>query len=251
MLDAFSEDESDPRALQRLTTAMDEQISVRAACEQSARELLDAETVLRVLSVASGETIAQVIREFLHKEYNLLVGVRDRLRRHINAVLLFGQTAVSNGIAPILQSLADETAQLELEREQQQRRLDAIASKLESMGVGSSFTNMTHLLIQLYSERKTLAKQLEDINRDRALLVRERQQLVASGSGDSEELALQLRHLSADHEQLLAAREEMRREQMELLARIEAADSEKRTLRERIDEPWRGGFGRRRGQASL
>ena len=222
--------------LQRLTSAMDEQTNVRAACEQSALELLDAETVLRVLNVASGETVAQVIREFLHKEYNLLVGVRDRLRRQINALLLIGQSAASNGIAPILQSLADETAQLDLEREQQQRRLDSIASKLESMGVGSSFTNTTHLLIQLYAERKTLAQHLDDLNEDRALLVSERQRLMATGNTDSDELARQLKHLSADHEQLLNAREDMRREQQELQSRIDEAENEKRALRDRIVE---------------
>lgn len=236
LLDALSDDASDPRALQRLTTAMDEQSNVRAACERSALELLDAETVLRVLNVASGETIAQVIREFLHKEYNLLVGVRDRLRRQINAILLIGQSVASNGIAPILQSLADETAQLDLEREQQRRRLDSITAKLESMGVGSSFTNTTHLLIQLYAERKTLAQLLDDLNKDRTLLVSERQRLMATGNVDSDELARQWKHLSADHEQLLNAREDMRREQQELLARIDEAESEKRDLRDRIDE---------------
>ena len=236
LIDALSEAESDTLALQRLTAAMDEQTRMRAASEQSARELLDAETVLRVLNVASGETIAQVIREFLHKEYNLLVGVRDRLRRQINAILLQGQSAASDGVAPILQSLADETAQLDLEREQQRRRLDSITSKLVSLGVGTGFTNMTQLLIQLYAERMTLAQHLDDLSKDRALLVSERQRLLAAGSGDSEEIALQLKHLSADHEQLLNAREEMRRQQQELLSRIDAAESDKRALRERIDE---------------
>ncbi len=236
LLEAFTENDSDPRALQRLTAAIDEQTSVKAACDHSARKLLDAETVLRVLNVGSGETIAQVIREFLHKECNLLVGVRDRLRRHINAILLMGQSAASDGIAPILQSLADETAQLDLELEQQRRRLDSISSKLESMGVGSSFTNTTQLLIQMYAERKTLAQHLDDLNKDRALLVSERQRLMAAGSGDSDELALQLKHLSADHEQLLNAREEMRRQQQELQSRIDEAESDKRALREHIDE---------------
>lgn len=236
LLDALSDEQTDPRALHRLTAAMDEQARVRAACELSARELLDAETVLRVLNVASGETIAQVIREFLHKEYNLLVGVRDRLRRHVNGLLLAGQGAASAGIAPILQSLADETAQLDLEREQQRRRLDSITSKLEAMGVGNSFSNTTHLLIQLYAERKTLAQHLDDLNEDRKLLVNERQRLMAAGRGDSDELERQLKHLSADHEQLLHAREDMRREQGELLARLEAAEGEKQALRARIDE---------------
>ncbi|MYD10942.1 MAG: hypothetical protein F4X02_12985 [Chloroflexi bacterium] len=236
LIETLSDDGGDPRALQRLTAAMDAQGNMRAACEQSALDLLEAETVLRVLNVASGETIAQVIREFLHKEYNLLVSVRDRLRRQVNAMLLIGQSGASAGIAPILQSLADETAQLDLEQEQQRRRLDSITSKLESMGVGSSFANMTHLLIQLYAERKTLAGHLDDLNEERALLVGERERLLAAGKGDSDKLSRQLNHLSADHEQLLNARENMRREQQELLARLDEAEAEKRNQRARIDE---------------
>ena len=236
LLDSLTDELGDPRVLQRLTTAIDEQAGARLACERSARELLDAETVLRVLNVGSGETIAQVIREFLHKECNLLVAVRDRLRRQVNAFLLMGPAAASDGIAPILQSLADETAQLELEQQQQRRRLDSISAKLESLGVGSSFTDYTQLLIQLYAERKTLAQHLSDLNDDRALLVSERQRLLAAGSGDSDQLEQQLKHLSADHEQLLNSREDMRREQQELQARIDEAETDKQRLHERIDE---------------
>ncbi len=236
LLDALADEASDARALQRLSAAMDAQTNVRDACEQSARELLDAETVLRVLNVSSGETIAQVIREFLHKEFNLLVSARDRLRRQINAILLAGQSAANDGIAPILQSLADETAQLDLEREQQRRRLESIISRLESLGVDSSLSHTTQLLIQLYAERKTLAQHLADMNKDRALLVSERQRLLAAGSGDSDELARQLKHLSADHEHLLNAREDMRRQQQELQARIDAAETDKQSLRQRINE---------------
>ena len=104
------------------------------------------------------------------------------------------------------------------------------------MGVGSSFTNTTQLLIQLYAERKTLAHHLEDVTKDRALLVSERQRLMSAGSGDSHKLALQLKHLSADHEQLLNSREDMRREQQELQSRVDNAEAEKQLMRERIDK---------------
>ena len=185
---------------------------------------------------AGGETLAQVIREYLHKEYNLLIGVRDRLRRQINAVLVMGKTAATDGFAAILQSLADESAQLELERDQQQRRLESITSKLESIGIDGGFTNTTQLLIQLYAERKTLSQHLAQMNQDRAMLVKERSKLIAAGGSDSEELERQLKHLSADHEQLLNTREEMRREQQELLTRIEESEAEKVSLHKQAKE---------------
>ena len=51
LLKSLVDDESDPRAAQRLNATIDEQANLRDVCESSARELLDAETVLRVLNV--------------------------------------------------------------------------------------------------------------------------------------------------------------------------------------------------------
>ncbi|MCY3780435.1 MAG: ATP-binding protein [Chloroflexi bacterium] len=220
----------DSGAVRRLTAIFDEQAHLRDVCELSARDLLDAETVLRVRNPGSGESLAQVIREYLHKEYNLIESARDRLRRQINAVLVMGKTAATDGVTAILQSLADETAQLELERDQQQRRLDSIAAKLESLGISGRYSSMTQLLIQLSAERETLGQQLNDVNEDRAALVKERRKRMAPGGGDLEELQQQLRHLSADHDQLLNAREDMRREQQQLQAKLHEAEAEQAEL---------------------
>ena len=231
LLDSLVAANIDSGGIRRLTANFDEQAHLRHICENSARGLLDAETVLRVLNVGSGETLARVIREYLHKEYNLLESVRDRLRRQINSVLVMAKSAASDGITGILQSLADDTAQLELERDQQQRRLDAITARLESLGASGQFSNMTQLLIQLYAERATLGHQLVELSQDRAALVNERHKLTATDSVDLEELERQLKHLSADHEQLLNSREEMRREHQRLQDAIKQAETDKAALR--------------------
>ena len=231
LLDAVASGDNGNDAVQRLSATFDEQANLRDSCEMSARELLDAETILRILNVPSGETLAQVIREYLHKEYNVLLTARDRLRRQINTVLVMGRSAATDGYAAILQSLADESAQLDLEREQQQRRLDSIVSKLESMGVESGHSSLTQALIQLYAERMALTQFLTDANQDRKLLLSERQKLMDTNGGDRDELEQKLKHLTADHEQLLNSREEMRREQQELLAQIADAHKERDTLK--------------------
>ena len=236
LLDAVASGDNGNDAVQRLSATFDEQANLRDSCEMSARELLDAETILRILNVPSGETLAQVIREYLHKEYNVLLTARDRLRRQINTVLVMGRSAATDGYAAILQSLADESAQLDLEREQQQRRLDSIVSKLESMGVESGHSSLTQALIQLYAERMALTQFLTDANQDRKLLLSERQKLMDTNGGDRDELEQKLKHLTADHEQLLNSREEMRREQQELLAQIADAHKERDTLAATKDE---------------
>lgn len=226
VLDSLAGVDGDKGAVRRLTAMFDDQARLREACELSAHDLLDAETVLRVLNVDSGEALAQVIREYLHKETNLLESARDRLRRQINAVLVMAKSAATGGITAVLQGLTDESAQLELEWEQQQRRLDSIAERLDSLGLSSAHSNMTHLLIQLCAERATLGRQLAELDDDRAALVKEHRKLKESDGGDQEELERQLKHLSTDHEQLVNAREEMRREQQQLRSELKQAAEE-------------------------
>ncbi len=221
-------DASDEAAAQRLTSLFDEQAQLRHSCEASARALLDAETVLRIASLDgadSDETLAQVIREYLHKEYNLLLNARDRLRRQINSLLVLGQGPEAKNYEALWQTLADESAQLSLERDQQKRRLEAILEKLTTLGLESDFSALTQVLFQLYAERKVFRQQLVDMSEDRAALLDERERLREAGAGQKadEELQRQIKHLSADHEQLLTAREEMRR-------RITVLESEKGEL---------------------
>ena len=226
LLDALAGGNNGQDSAQRLNATFDEQARLQETFEASARALLDAETCLRVLKAEDAEALAQVIREYMHKEYNLLLTTRDRLRRQINALLVMGRSVTGDGYGGILQTLADESAQLELEREQQQRRLDSIVGQLQSMGLDANASHVTQLLIQLYAERTAYARQLAEVDRDREALLSERQRISATSRVDSDELERQLRNLSADHEQLLNSREQLRREKQDLLAQIDEARAE-------------------------
>ena len=230
LLDALVDGAQGQDAPQRLNATFDEQAQLREAFDRSARALLDAETVLRVLNAGDEEALAQVVREYMHKEYNLLLTTRDRLRRQINALLVMGRSVASEGYAAILQTLADESAQLELERDQQQRRLDSISARIQSLGVDADGSQLTQLLIQLYAERKTLTQRLARANDDRQVLLDERKTLMESGRVENEEVERQLKRLTADHEHLLDSREELRREQQDLRARIDDANAENAAL---------------------
>lgn len=236
LLEALAQGENGQDSAQRLNATFDEQSQLREGFEASARALLDAETILRVLNTEDAEALAQVIREYMHKEYNLLLTRRDRLRRQINALLVMGRSVASDGYAGILQTLADESAQLELEREQQQRRLDSIMGRLETMGIDANVSHLTQLLIHLCAERTTFGQKLAEVNQDRDTLLTERKRFAETGRGDSEELERQLGHLSADHEQLLNSREELRREKQDLLTQIGEAQAETAGVQVRADE---------------
>lgn len=230
ILDALAAGEQSPEATQRLNATFDEHAQLRSASEASAHALLDGETVLRVLNADDDDALAQVIREYKHKEYNLLLTERDRLRRQINALLVMGRSVASEGYATILQTLADESAQLELERDQQQRRLEAIRGRMDSLGIEPEASHLTQLLIQLYAERKTFAQHLAAANQDRRSLLDAHQELIESDGGNKEELERKLKHLSADHEQLMNSREELRRDTQDLRTRLEEAQAEKMAL---------------------
>lgn len=236
LLDALAEGDNGESALQRLNASFDEQAQLREDCHQGARELLDAETILRISNDASGDTLAQIIREYLHKELNLRLTTRDRLRQQINGLLVSGRSAGAQQLEAVLQSVSDESAQLELEREQQQRRLSSLLSQLASQGVETSFSSMTKVLLQLYAERTTSARLLSAAHEERASLVSERERLLAAGASDSPELERQLKRLQADHEQLLNAREEMRREHQALHLRMESSEADQVKLRTRYEE---------------
>lgn len=236
LLDALDSGDASQDAAQRLSATYSQQAQLRDATQASSRQLLDAEMVLRVVTAENSEALAQIIREYLHKEYNLLLTTRDRLRRQINALLVMGRSVESDGYAAILQTLADESAQLELEREQQQRRLDSIEGKLDSLGLDADVSHLTQLLVQLYAERKAHTRHLSTANQDRQRLLDERRKLIESGSGESEELERQLMRLTAEHELLLNSREELRRERSALQTQVEKEQAEKAELQVMNDE---------------
>ena len=235
LLDALAGSEQSPDAAQRLNATFDEQAQLRAASETSARALLDAETILRVLNADDDDALAQVIREYVHKDYNLLLTARDRLRRQINALLVMGRSVASEGYATILQTLADESAQLELERDQQQRRLESIRGRMDSLGLDIEASHLTQLLIQLYAERKTFSQHLARANQDRLKLLDARQRLMEADGGTSEDLEKKLKHLSADHEQLMNSREELRRDTQDLRSQLEEAHANRAALQANME----------------
>lgn len=235
LLDALVDGAQGQDAPQRLNATFDEQAQLREAFDRSARALLEAETMLRVLNAGDEEALAQVVREYMHKEYNLLLTSRDRLRRQINALLVMGRSLASDGYVAILQTLADESAQLELERDQQQRRLDSISARIQSMGVEADASQLTLLLIQLYAERKTMTQQLARANHERGILLDERNTLIESGRVENDDAERQLTRLTADHEQLLNSREELRRRQHDLHSQIEDVEAENAALRAKAE----------------
>lgn len=223
-MEAAADNDDAKAATPKLSRAFEKLAQLRESCQACARDHLDAETVLRVLGSGDGDSLQQILREFLHKEHNLLLISRDRLRRAVNAIVPRGRSP-GEGIAGILQALSDEAGQLGSELDQHETRRKSVVAKLESLGATGDYSNLVQVLTLLYAERDVFAQGLAAVKRERLLLLSERQELLESGRGADEELARKLKHLSADHEQLLNAREEMRREKLELEAEVKSVEA--------------------------
>ena len=217
-----------------VSQVFDEQAQLMERCDAQSKQVLDAETVLQICTAESDETLAQVIHEYARKTHNLLLNTSDRLRDLINRLRAQNETSDSVDPQAVLESLSGELSQLELEREQLQRRLTAIASKLRMLGVEAEMTSMTQVLIQLYAERRASKRQAAAVQHERAILAREQAKLVDGNGGKTVELRNQLKRLSADHESLMNLREEMRRDYQDLLDRFESRDKDNRVLQDRI-----------------
>ena len=228
LLDKLSDGSGDSRAGMELRAAFCERARLLDACDASARQLLDAETALRLLD--GSDPLEQSTRGYMHKTYNLLLNTRDRLRRQVSALMALRQATAADSHAAVLQQIQDEAAQLKLQRSQQDRRRAAILSRLESLGVADASAAMLPAMLQSAAQRRAYGQMLHraEIRLDEAAA--ERQALLDAGAGDRQALDAQLKQLSADHEQLLDSREALRREVQALRNQLEAAATEKVAL---------------------
>lgn len=228
LLDRLAESDMDASASLGLRGAFCEQAALLSACEASASDLLDAEAALRLLN--GSDTLDQSIHEYLHKQYNRRLNTRDRLRRQISALMVLRRSTPADALAAILQQLHDERDQLELQHDQQRRRQESIAQRLESLGVTDISATMLPALVHLHAERLAFGKLLTDADARLASLQANHQALLDAGAGDAKKLEAQLKQLSADHEALLESREALRREQQQILAQTDAAEAAKSAL---------------------
>ena len=236
LLDLLGENQDNIAVAQRMTIIFDELAMLRDSCDEHGNELLDIETVLRLLNENDEIELERIVREYMQKAYSLQLNSRDRLQRQITDLKSKGQSIVDKDPAGLVESLSDESAQLESEREQLQNRIAAIMSKLDSLGIVAELSSMTHILIHLYAERKTMKRYAASLQRARDMLLHERSQFAREKGADGEDLQRQLKQVTADHAALMNLREEMRRDYQELLASFEARGREKSDLRARNED---------------
>jgi len=236
VLQLLGDSNEDMSVSQRISVIFDDQDQLRDDRDRLAKELLDAETALTTLTVQDDETLAQDISEALRREYEALVGTRDRLRTQIDDLRSKDETEINEDVQAVIESMSIERSRLESERDQLSDKLAGIQAQLNSMGIEGGVTGLAQAVAQLYSERKSLIKKAEGFRRERDTLLREREIRLPNLGSDVQQLQRHIKHLAADREAFQKLRDRMRADYKELLAKFESVRDQKLVLQEKAKE---------------
>jgi len=236
VLEMLGDTEDDLSVSQRINVIFEEQEQLRDERDVLTRELLDAETALTTLTVQDDEALANDITESLQREYDSLINARDRLRSQIDDLRAQDKTVINEDVQTLIQSMSEETARLEFERNQLSDKLTDIQSQLNTMGIEGGIASITQVVTQLYSERKALNNRVEKLQRERDLLLSERSRNPESRGVKIEELQRHIKHLASDREASIKLRDRMRSDYRELLSKFEAVRDQKNKLQGKVKE---------------
>jgi len=236
VLQLLGDSDEDLSVSQRINVIFDDQEQLREERDRLAKELLDAETALTTLTVQDDEALAHDISEALRREYEALVGTRDRLRSQIDDLRAKDATVITEDVQSVIESMSLERARLELERDQLSDKLTGIQAQLSSMGIDGGVAGLAQAVTQLYSERKDLTTKLDTLRRERDTLLRERENGLSGSGADVVQLQRHIKHLAADRESFQKLRDRMRSDYRELLAKFESVREQKVVLQEKAKE---------------
>lgn len=236
VLQLLGDSNEDMSVSQRISVIFEDQDQLRDERDRLAKELLDAETALTTLTVQDDEALAQDISETLRREYEALVGTRDRLRTQIDDLRSKDETELNEDVQAVIESMSIERSRLESERNQLQDKLAGIQAQLNAMGIEGGVSGLAQAVAQLYSERKNLIKKAETFRRERDTLLRERDIRLPNLGTDVEQLQRHIKHLAADREAFQKLRDRMRTDYKELRAKFESVRDQKLVLQEKAKE---------------
>ena len=143
----------------------------------------------------------------MQKAYSLQLNSRDRLQRQITDLKLKGQSIINKDPAGLVESLSDESAQLESEREQLQNRIAAIMSKPRLAGNRSGTQQHDpHSDTTVCRTKNHETARGEPATGAANMLLHERSQFAREKVTDGEDLQRQLKQVTADHAALMNLR---------------------------------------------
>lgn len=222
LLKTLGDDAEAITAAQKITSIFDEQTRLREANDTAALDLLERETALRTLAADSDAELRQVILDFVQKSHDLQVDSRARLQSQLDALDAKGELLAAAEAGDLVEALTDLSLRLEREGEALASRHADLLSESEAIGMHAELGNFAQVLIQHYATSSTLQNAATAIARQRDNLQMERNQASAIRSKEMDSLRGQLDRITADHEQLLDQREDMRRAYEDLQSDLEA-----------------------------
>lgn len=234
ILQLLGDNNTDMSVSQRISTVFDEQEQLREDRDTLMKELLDAETALTTLTVQDDQALTEDIGESLQREYDTLLTTRDDLRRQIDDLRAKDKSVINQDIQAMVQSISQENARLELERDQLTDKLTNIHSQLKSLGIDGDMAGLAQVVAQLYAERKKLHERVDILKQERDVLLKQYDGADRQQIANVVQLQQQIKYLASDREASLKLRDRMRSDYKELLSKYETMRDQKTLLQEKV-----------------
>ncbi|MBC7812288.1 MAG: hypothetical protein H7175_14125 [Burkholderiales bacterium] len=221
---------------QRIIALNTEQEQLRNERDRLASRLQEAETALVGATATDEGSVFDAVVEALRREKDELLTQRENLRTQLDEVRSVGGVVVPQVVQEVLQSMGEERARLEIERDQLSGKLVNMEYELKSLGIEDGPVGLTQLIAQLHEQRAALQTKNDALRRERDLLVSERQKFESAISHEKERdqqlqlLQNEMHNLAADREAVTKQRDKLRLERDDLYAKQETMKQQRARL---------------------
>ncbi len=214
---------------QRIEALHDDQLRLKDERDNLLNRLQDAEAALAGATGGDSAEVFNTMISALQRERDELANQKDALQRQLDQVRARGSGQMpSETVQQMLNRMTDDRANLEVERDRLQSKLEDIEGQLQLLGIETDASGLAQLIGQLHEERSSLQSRLDTMKTERDTLLRERSRYEDSIEREQErdkqfeDLRQELAHLASDREAAVKNRERLRAERDELLAKQDA-----------------------------
>ncbi len=226
---------------QRILTLTDEHQRLRAERERLLERLREAEAALVGATSPSGDALLGKMVDALQREKDDLLTERNRLKSELDNLRAQDRLTVEGSVQNVIESLGQEKARLEQERDLYSERLTDLERQLQAVGIDAGPAGIARLVSDLYEQRASLHAKNEALKLERDTLLSERQRLEATIQLASEREALisslrrDLQNVAADRESSALQLERFRTDRDEMFAKLEMIKQHRAALLAQVD----------------
>jgi signal transduction histidine kinase len=213
---------------QRMLALNEEHQRLREERDSMAQKLQQAEAALTGATTGDNKAVVQRIIASLEREREGLVAQKEDLEAQIDDMRAKDKVWLPQDVQVLLETIANEKARMEAERDDLESKLVGIQNELKSLGIEGGTSGLVQFVSQLYDERAGLEQTVDMLQGERDTLLRERKSLEDAIQRERERetriqtLQSELRYLAEDREAAVKQRDKLRSERDEMVAKLDS-----------------------------